>query len=181
MGALAHIVHSGKALYVGISSYSAQETRLAAEILHALGTPCLIHQPSYNMLDRWIEVSLIDVLSTEDIGCIVFSPLAQGLLTNRYLDGIPADSRAAKPHGALREEEVSEETLSKVRKLNQIAKERSQSMAQMAIAWDLRHPAITSVLVGASHPAQIDENIATLERLAFSEDELKAIDDILDG
>lgn len=180
MGALAHIVHSGRALYVGISSYSVQETRLAVDILRSLGTPCLIHQPSYNMFDRWVENGLLDLLSAEGIGCIVFSPLAQGLLTDRYLDGVPEDSRAAKPHSALTRDDVSEETISKVKQLNQIAIQRGQSMAQMAIAWILRHPAITSVLVGASNPTQIDENVAALENQAFSEDAIRAIDDILE-
>ena len=133
------------------------------------------------MLDRWIEDDIIDILAAEGIGCVVFSPLAQGILTDRYLGGIPEDSRAAKPHGALNKEDVSEEVLSKVRQLNQIAKERGQSMAQMALAWDLRHPVITSVLVDASRPAQIDDDVGALQNLAFSEDELAAIDRILNG
>jgi L-glyceraldehyde 3-phosphate reductase len=181
MGALDHIVRQGKALYAGISSYSARETRAALKILGDLGTPCLIHQPSYNMFDRWIEAELINVLATEGIGCIVFSPLAQGLLTDRYLEHIPEDSRAAKPHGVLKREDVTEDVLSKVRQLNQIAKERDQSMAQMAIAWVLRNPVITSALVGASRPSQIDEIIAAPKNPEFSEDELQTIDRILAG
>lgn len=181
MGALDHIVRSGKALYVGISSYSAEKTKRAADILRSLGTPCLVHQPSYNMFDRWIEDGLLDILVIEGIGCAVFSPLAQGLLTNRYLDGIPVDSRAAKPHGALDKEDVSKEILSKVRQLNQIAGERGQSMAQMAIAWDLRHPAITTVIIGASRPSQIEEVIAGLNNLSFSEAELADIERVLKG
>ncbi len=181
MGALDQVVRSGKALYAGISSYAAQETRLAAQTLRELGTPCLIHQPSYNMFNRWIEDGLMDVLATEGIGCIVFSPLAQGLLTGRYLDGIPEDSRAARPHGALKREDVNAEVLSKVSQLNQIARNRGQTMAQMAMAWDLRNPVITSALMGASRPAQIDEAVAALQNLEFSEDELKAIDHILAG
>jgi L-glyceraldehyde 3-phosphate reductase len=181
MGALAHIVRSGKALYVGISSYSSKETRLAVDVLHTLGTPCLVHQPSYNMLDRWIEGGLLDTLAAEGIGCVVYSPLAQGILTDRYLDGIPEDSRAAKLHSTLGKEGVCEEVISKVRRLSQIAKERGQSIAQMALAWDLRHPVITSLLVGASRPAQIDDDIGALQNLTFSEDELIAIDRILNG
>lgn len=181
MGALAHIVRSGKALYVGISSYSSKETRLAVDVLHTLGTPCLVHQPSYNMLDRWIEGGLLDTLAAEGIGCVVYSPLAQGILTDRYLDGIPEDSRAAKLHSTLGKEGVCEEVISKVRRLSQIAKERGQSMAQMALAWNLRHPVITSLLVGASRPAQIDDDIGALQNLTFSEDELIAIDRILNG
>jgi L-glyceraldehyde 3-phosphate reductase len=181
MGALAHIVHSGKALYVGISSYSADETAQAADILQALGTPCLIHQPSYNMLDRWIEDGLLDVLPDKGIGCIVFSPLAQGLLTDRYLGGIPDDSRAGKPNTGLVENDVSDEVLAKVRQLNQIARARGQSMVQMAVAWILRQPAITSVLIGASRPAQIEQILAARDNLQFSTDELSAIDQILAG
>jgi L-glyceraldehyde 3-phosphate reductase len=181
MGALADIVHSGKALYVGISSYSASETGLAVDILHSLGTPLLIHQPSYNMLDRWIEGELLDTLTSKGVGCIVFSPLAQGLLTDRYLNGIPEGSRAAKPDSALEKEDVSEEVLAKVRQLNQIARARGQSMAQMAVAWILRQSAITSVLVGASSSAQIGEDIDALNNLEFSEGELFEIDRVLEG
>jgi L-glyceraldehyde 3-phosphate reductase len=181
MGTLAHIVHSGKALYVGISSYSADETVRAADILQALGTPCLIHQPSYNMLDRWIEDGLLDVLPQKGIGCIVFSPLAQGLLTDRYLGGIPDDSRAGKPNTGLVENDVSDKVLAKVRQLNQIARARGQSMAQMAVAWILRQPAITSVLIGASRTSQIEQILAARDNLQFSTDELSTIDQILAG
>jgi L-glyceraldehyde 3-phosphate reductase len=179
MAALDHIVRCGKALYVGISSYEPEQTRQAARILRELGTPCLIHQPSYNMFDRWIEDGLLDVLEEEGIGCIVFSPLAQGLLTDRYLDGIPEDSRAAKPHGYLSRDDITEERLAKIRNLNEIAQARGQTLAQMALAWNLRHPAMTSVLVGASRPRQIEDNVAALEKLEFTEEELEAIDGIL--
>ena len=179
MAALDHIVRCGKALYAGISSYGPDETRRAARMLRELGTPCLIHQPSYNMFDRWIEDGLLDVLEEEGIGCIVFSPLAQGLLTDRYLDGIPEDSRAAKPHGFLSRDDVTEERLARIRKLNEIAQGRGQSLAQMALAWNLRRPAITSVLVGASCTRQIDANVAALEKLEFSGEELGMIEGIL--
>ncbi len=179
MAALDHIVRCGKALYAGISSYGPDETRRAARMLRELGTPCLIHQPSYNMFDRWIEDGLLDVLEEEGIGCIVFSPLAQGLLTDRYLDGIPEDSRAAKPHGFLSRDDVTEERLARIRKLNEIAQGRGQSLAQMALAWNLRRPAITSVLVGASCTRQIDANVAALEKIEFSGEELGMIEGIL--
>ncbi|NLE43670.1 MAG: L-glyceraldehyde 3-phosphate reductase [Chloroflexi bacterium] len=179
MGALDYIVRSGRALYVGVSMYSPDETRQAARILRGLGTPCLIHQPNYNMFSRWIEDGLLDVLVDEGIGCIVFSPLAQGLLTDRYLAGIPQDSRAAKPHGELDRGEVMDGRLSKVRKLRAIAQARGQTMAQMALAWNLRLPAVTSVLVGASKPEQIEEDVACLTNLEFGPDELQAIDGIL--
>ena len=179
MAALDHIVRCGKALYAGISSYGPDETRRAARMLRELGTPCLIHQPSYNMFDRWIEDGLLDVLEEEGMGCIVFSPLAQGLLTDRYLDGIPEDSRAAKPHGFLSRDEVTEERLVRIRKLNEIAQRRGQSLAQMALAWNLRRPAITSVLVGASCTRQIEVNVAALEKLEFTGEELRTIDRIL--
>jgi L-glyceraldehyde 3-phosphate reductase len=179
MAALDHVVRRGKALYAGISSYTPEQTRQAATILRELGTPCLIHQPSYSMFNRWIEDGLLDVLEEEGIGCIVFSPLAQGLLTDRYLGGIPADSRAAKPHGFLKREQVTDAKLAKVWKLNEIAQARGQSMAQMAIAWNLRHAGMTSVLVGASRVRQIEENVAALNNLAFTAQELEAIDDIL--
>ena len=179
MAALDHIVRCGKALYVGISSYGPDETRRAAKMLRELGTPCLIHQPSYNMFDRWIEDGLLKLLEEEGMGCIVFSPLAQGLLTDRYLDGIPADSRAAKPHGFLSRDEVTEERLVRVRKLHEIAQGRGQSLAQMALAWNLRRPAITSVLVGASTTRQVEVNVAALEKLGFTGEELRTIDRIL--
>jgi L-glyceraldehyde 3-phosphate reductase len=179
MAALDYVVRQGKALYVGISSYTPEQTRQAATILRELGTPCLIHQPSYSMFNRWIEDGLLDVLEEEGIGCIVFPPLAQGLLTDRYLSGIPADSRAAKPHGFLKREQVTDAKLAKVRKLNEIAQARGQRMAQMAIAWNLRHAGMTSVLVGASRVRQIEENVAALNNLAFTAEELEAIDGIL--
>ena len=179
MGALDHIVRQGKALYAGISSYSPEETRRAAHILRKLGTPCLIHQPLYNMFNRWIEDGLLDVLDEEGIGCIVFSPLAQGLLTNKYLDGIPEGSRAAKPHGFLKPAHITDEKLAQVRKLNRIAQARGQTMAQLALAWILRHKGMTSALIGASRVEQIEDSVMTLNNLEFAEDELTAIDDIL--
>lgn len=179
MGALDTIVRSGRALYVGISSYPPEETRRAAEILRALGTPCLIHQPSYNMFNRWIEDGLLDVLEKEGIGCIVFSPLAQGLLTDRYLQGIPDDSRAAKAHGFLRAGQITEERLAVVRALNEIARARGQTLAQMALAWNLRHAGMTSVLVGASRVSQIEDNLGALANLAFTEEELQVIEKVL--
>jgi L-glyceraldehyde 3-phosphate reductase len=179
LGALDHAVRQGKALYAGISSYTAEQTREAVRILRELGTPCLIHQPSYSMFNRWIEDGLLEVLKEEGIGCIVFSPLAQGLLTDKYLEGIPADSRAAKPHGFLRPEQVSEEKLGKVRRLNELARARGQTLAQMALAWVLRHPEMTSALVGASRVSHVEDNVATLENLDFSADELEAIEAIL--
>lgn len=179
MAALDQTVRQGKALYVGISSYTPEQTRQAAEILRSLGTPCLIHQPSYSMFNRWIEDSLLATLGQYGMGCIVFSPLAQGLLTDRYLDGIPGGSRAGKPHGTLRSAQVTEDKLAKVRQLRQIAQARGQTMAQMALAWILRHPGMTSVLPGASQVSQIEDNVAALQNLAFSETELQAIDHIL--
>jgi L-glyceraldehyde 3-phosphate reductase len=181
MAALDYIVRSGKALYVGISSYTPEQTRRASEILRGFGTPCLIHQPSYSMFNRWIEDGLLDVLDEEGIGCIVFSPLAQGLLTDRYLSGIPADSRAAKPHGYLKSAQVTEEKLAKVRELNQMAQVRGQTLAQMALAWVLRHAGMTSALVGVSRVHQIEDNVAALDNLEFTAQELEAIDGILAG
>src|ERR1700730_1783171 len=175
MGALASAVKEGKALYVGISSYSAPRTREAAIILRALGTPLLIHQPSYSMLNRWIEPDLLEVLEAEGAGCIVFSPLAQGLLTDKYLNGVPSGSRASQP-GSLSSEMLSEEVLSKVRALNQIAARRGQSLAQMAVAWTLRDPRVTSALVGASSVHQLEQNVAALDNLDFSEAEVEEID-----
>ena len=166
MGALDYIVRSGRALYAGISSYSAEQTRQAAGILRQLGTPLLIHQPSYNMLDRWIETGLLDVLDEEGIGCIVFSPLAQGLLTDRYLESIPQDSRAGKPGTYLSREDVSATVIEKVRRLNELAAQRGQTMAQMSIAWDLRHLAVTSALIGASRPGQIDDAVGATPKPA---------------
>ena len=180
MGALDSAVKQGKALYVGISSYSAAMTQKAVGILRELGTPCLIHQPSYSLLNRWIEAELLETLAEEGMGCIVFSPLAQGLLTKKYLGGVPEDSRleVGKRTGkqSFKEDFINDNTLSKVRALNDIAEARGQSLAQMALAWCLRHERITSVLIGASRPAQIDENVAALKNLAFSDDELAAID-----
>jgi L-glyceraldehyde 3-phosphate reductase len=175
MGALDTAVRQGKALYAGISSYSPQRTRRAAEILRDLGTPLLIHQPSYSMLNRWIEDGLLDVLGDEGIGCIVFSPLAQGLLTDRYLSGVPEGSRASKP-GTIGRDQLTEETLAKVRALRQIAGRRGQSLAQMAVAWTLRDPRVTSALLGASSVAQLEDNVAALDNLDFDADELAEID-----
>jgi L-glyceraldehyde 3-phosphate reductase len=175
MGALDSAVRQGKALYVGISSYSAERTREAAAILKRLGTPLLIHQPSYSMLNRWIEPDLLNVLKDEGAGCIVFSPLAQGLLTDRYLDGVPAGSRASHP-GSFSTELLTNKNLAKIRALNEIAKRRGQSLAQMAVAWVLRDPVVTSALVGASSVAQLEQNVAALEKLEFSKEELAEID-----
>jgi L-glyceraldehyde 3-phosphate reductase len=174
MGALDAAVRSGKALYAGISSYSPERTRDAASILRSLGTPLLIHQPSYSMLNRWIEGGLLDVLGEEGVGCIAFSPLAQGLLTTKYLDGIPAGSRASR-NGSLSREQLSEKTLAHVRALNAIAAERGQSLAQMAISWTLRDPRVTSALIGASSVAQLEENLAAAGK-TFTADEIAAID-----
>ena len=179
MGALDYIVRSGRALYVGISSYSAEETRTAVRELNRLGTPCLIHQPSYNMFDRWIEKDLMTVLNDEGIGCIAFSPLAQGLLTNRYLEGIPSDSRAAGPVGFLQTSDITPEKIDKVRRLYALAKTRGQNMAQFAIAWVLRLQGMTSALIGASSVKQLEENVAALDRLDFSSAELEEIEKIL--
>ncbi len=179
MGALDHIVRGGKALYAGISNYRPELVRSASAILRKLGTPCLIHQPSYSMFNRWIEDSLLAVLRDEGIGCIAFSPLAQGLLTDRYIEGIPEDSRAAKPHGFLKREQVTEEKLARVRKLREVARARGQSLAQMAVAWVLRHQEMTSALVGASRVTQIEESVGALDNLSFSEAELRSIDSIL--
>lgn len=179
MGALDYIVRSGRALYVGISSYNPEMTRKAVAILRELGTPCLIHQPSYSMINRWVEEGLLDVLAEEGVGCIAFSPLAQGLLTNKYLGGIPGDSRAAKPHGFLKEDRITPQVLAKVSQLNDLAQARGQSLAQMAIAWVLRHPGMTSALVGASRVSQVEDNVAALDNLAFSPEELARIEGIL--
>jgi L-glyceraldehyde 3-phosphate reductase len=176
IGALDTAVRQGKALYAGISSYSAAKTQEAAAIARELGTPIVIHQPSYSMLNRWIEPELLDALEAEGIGCIAFSPLAQGMLTDRYLDGIPPDSRAAREGTALDSERLNEETLAKVRALNEVAAGRGQSLAQMAIAWILRHQGLTSALIGASSVEQLEANVAALDRLEFSDDELAAID-----
>lgn len=179
MGALAHAVHQGKALYAGISNYQADTTKKAAAILRDMGVNCLIHQPKYSMFNRWVEDGLLNVLEENGMGCIPFSPLAQGLLTDKYLKGIPAGSRASKPDGALRIEDVTEQKVSKAKRLNEIALKRKQSLAQMAIAWLLKDERITSVLIGVSSVAQLDDNLKTLANLSFSEDELKKIESIL--
>lgn len=181
MGALDSIVRQGKALYVGISSYSAEQTEEAIEILKDLGTPLLIHQPSYSMLNRWVEDGLQDVLTENGVGSIAFCPLAQGLLTNKYLNGIPEGSRAAKTTGALAENQVTEEVVRRVQLLNEIAAERGQSLAQMSLAWVLRGGRVTSALIGASRVSQIEENIAALNNLEFSKEELARIEDILNS
>ena len=175
LGALATAVQQGKALYAGISSYSAERTRQAAAILRELGTPLLIHQPSYSLLNRWIEGGLLDVLGEEGIGCIVFSPLAQGLLTDKYLDGIPEGSRASR-NESLSRDQLNEDTLAKIRGLTEIAVGRGQSLAQMALAWALRDPRVTSAVIGASSVEQLEANVASLERRDFSSDELAEID-----
>lgn len=181
MGALDSIVRQGKALYVGISAYAPERTRQAIEILRQLGTSCLIHQPRYSLFDRRIEDGLLEVLEEEGVGCIVFSPLEQGLLTDKYLEGIPADSRAAKEHGYLQRNQVSAEALEKVRGLNEVARSRRQTLAQMAVAWVLRHPTMTSALVGASRIEQIEDAVVALSSLEFTESELQRIDGILAG
>lgn len=178
MGALDLIVRQGKALYIGISNYSAEQTQQAESILRELGTPCLIHQPRYNMLDRWVEDGLMEVLGKRGIGCIPFSPLAQGLLTNRYLNEIPEDSRIAKAHGFLKKETLTEQRHKALVQLNQIAITRNQSLAQMAVAWLLKDTRVTSVLVGASSVNQINDNLNALKNLDFTTDELKQIDAI---
>jgi L-glyceraldehyde 3-phosphate reductase len=180
MGALDFIVRSGRALYVGISTYDPEQTRQAAAILRDLGTPCLIHQPRYNMFDRWIEDGLLDVLADEGIGCISFSPLCQGILTDKYLKDIPDDSRAGKYKDGLHwGDSVNQDRIRRVVELNKMAQARGQSMAQMAIAWTLRHPGMTSALIGASRVSHIEEAVAALDNLDFSKDELTAVDEIL--
>ena len=181
MAALDHVVRQGKALYAGISSYDAEQTRRAASILRELGTPCLIHQPSYSMFNRWIEDELLAVLEEKGIGCVVFSPLAQGLLTDRYLAGIPKGSRASRPHGFLRPADITEDRLAKVRRLNELAQARGQTLAQMALAWALRHNAVTSVLVGASRVAQVEDNVEALSNLQFTDEGLAGIDAVLEA
>jgi L-glyceraldehyde 3-phosphate reductase len=175
LGAIDTAVRQGKALYAGISSYSAQRTEEAVGILRDLGTPLLIHQPSYSLLNRWIEPDLLDVLGREGVGAIVFSPLGQGMLTDRYLDGIPADSRAARD-GSLSRSMLSDENLARVRALNEIAQARGQTLAQLALAWTLRDPRVTSTLIGASSVAQLEDNVGALARLDFDEDELAEIE-----
>ncbi len=176
VGALVQAVRSGKALYAGVSNYPPEMTRRAAELLAAAGVPLLIHQPYYNLFDRKVESGLSDVLLEAGAGCIAFCPLAQGLLTNRYLHGIEEGSRASKPHGFLKPSAISEEKLRRVRALSEIAEARGQSLAQLALAWVLSRPAVTTVLIGASKPAQIEENVVALENLTFSAAELASID-----
>jgi L-glyceraldehyde 3-phosphate reductase len=180
MDALAHAVSQGKALYVGISSYDPEQTKKASELLQKRGVRCLIHQPSYSMLNRWIEDGLQDVLEEEGISSIAFCPLAQGLLTSRYLNGIPEDSRATKSQ-FLKEKDITEDVIAKIRKLNEIAKSRGQTMAQLALSWVLREGKVTSVLIGASRKEQIIENVKCLDNLSFTEEELAEIDNILAG
>lgn len=179
MGALDLIVRQGKALYVGLSNYSAEQTKAAAKILKDLGTPCLIHQPCYSMLNRWIEDELVDVLEQEGVGSIAFSPLAGGRLTNRYLNGIPEDSRAASGSVFMKEKDITPELVAKVNALNEVANKRGQSLAQMALAWDLKVGKLTSVLIGASKVSQIEDCVAALNNLEFSEEELRKINEIL--
>jgi L-glyceraldehyde 3-phosphate reductase len=179
MGALDLIVRQGKALYVGISNYNAQEAEAAIAILKQLGTPCLIHQPKYSMFIRDAEAGLLDVLGKDGVGCIPFSPLAQGLLTNKYLHGIPEDSRAAKSTGFLQESQVTDEVIAKIKKLNTLAEKRGQTLAQMALAWLLKDDRVTSVLIGASKPAQLADSLKAMDNISFSSDELEKIEQIL--
>lgn len=179
MAALDLIVRQGKALYVGISNYRNEEAEKALRTLKQLGTPCLIHQPKYSMFERWVEGGLLDILEREGVGCIPFSPLAQGLLTNKYLGGIPTDSRAAKPHGALQESAITEDRIRQIRALDAIARDRGQSLAQMALAWLLKDPRITSVLIGASRPEQLADSLKCLENLQFDKEELARIEAVL--
>jgi len=180
MGALARAVHGGKALYAGISNYPPELAGQAFRILKSTGVPCLIHQPKYSMFNRWVEDGLLNLLENEGVGCIAFSPLAQGLLTDKYLNGIPPGSRAGRPSGALQPDAVTPEVLSRVSALNRLAAERGQTLAQMAIAWLLKDRRVTSVLVGASRVEQLEENLRALDSAPFSEDELQRIQDILD-
>jgi L-glyceraldehyde 3-phosphate reductase len=181
MGALDFAVRSGRALYAGISSYGPEHTREAARILRELGTPCVIHQPAYSLFNRWVEDGLLEVLAEEGIGCIVFSPLAQGLLTNKYLKGLPEGSRATKSHGFLQSDDITEEKLNKIHRLNELAEARGQTLAQLALAWVLRHPIVASALIGASRVQQIEDCVATIHRLDLSAEELRTIEDILAG
>lgn len=181
MGTLDLIVRQGKALYAGISSYSASETEAAVKVLNHLGTPCLIHQPKYSMFDRWVEGGLLDVLGNKGVGCIPFSPLAQGLLTNKYLKGIPEGSRAAshRGNGAIEEDAITDEKIAKIIQLNELALKRGQNLAQMALSWILKDDRITSVLIGVSKPEQVTDSIKCLENISFSADELNTINSIL--
>ena len=179
MQALDFIVRSGRALYVGISNYPADKAREASRILKSLGTPCLIHQPKYSMFERWVEDSLLQTLNEEGIGCIAFSPLAQGLLTDKYLGGIPEGSRASKAHGFLKPAHITDDRIAKVQKLNALAQQRGQTLAQMALAWVLRHEGMTSVLIGASKVSQIEDAVGMLSKIEFSGEELQLIENIL--
>ena len=179
MMALDHIVRSGRALYAGISNYRPAEAKRAFEILQDLGTPCLVHQPNYNMFDRWVEDGLLDTLEAFGVGSVVFSPLFQGLLTDKYLNGIPEDSRASKPSGFLQTDQVNETNIQKVKALNDIAQKRGQKMAQMALAWVLRDDRVTSVIIGASKVSHIEDAVGIQENLSFSSEELEAIEKIL--
>ncbi|WP_066838803.1 L-glyceraldehyde 3-phosphate reductase [Rufibacter ruber] len=179
MGALDSIVRQGKALYVGISNYETPEATRAIEILKELGTPCLIHQPKYSLFVRWVEESLLDLLEQEGVGCIPFSPLAQGLLTNKYLGGVPENSRAAKAHGFLKREDITQDRLEQIQLLNEMAEQRGQSLAQMALAWLLKDPRVTSVLIGASTPAQLADSLKCMQNTRFSTEELEQIERIL--
>jgi L-glyceraldehyde 3-phosphate reductase len=181
MGALATAVQQGKALYVGLSNYKAEEARKAIVLLKSMGVPCLIHQPKYSMFERWVEGGLLDVLEEYGVGCIPFSPLAQGLLTDRYLKGIPENSRAAKVHGFLKTDDITEAKLGQIKKLHMIAQGRGQSLAQMAISWLLKDKRVTTVLIGASSVAQLDNNIDALGNKGYTEEELKAIESVLKG
>ena len=179
MAALDHLVRQGKALYAGISNYNAEQTETAVNVLKSLETPCIIHQPKYSMFERTPEKGLLDVLEKNGVGCIPFSPLAQGMLTDRYLKGIPADSRAAKEHGFLKTNEITTDKLVKIKKLNDLAEKRGQSLSQMAIAWLMKKPVITSVLIGVSSVEQLDANLGTLDNTFFNEEELSEIEKIL--
>lgn len=179
LGAVASAVRQGKAIYAGISNYTAAQTREACRILRDLGCPCLIHQPKYSMYERWVEAELLDVLEQEGVGCIPFSPLAQGLLTDRYLQGIPEGSRASKPHGFLKSNQVTPKRIGQSQRLNAIALQRGQSLAQLALSWVLRDSRITTVLIGASSVEQLDQNLGCLAKRDFSQDELGAIEEIL--
>jgi len=179
MGALDLIVRQGKALYVGISNYQAEEADKAIKILKQLGTPCLIHQPKYSMFERWVEGGLLEVLEADGVGCIPFSPLAQGMLTNKYLHGIPEDSRAAKASGFLQTSQITPERLEEIKQLNELAKQRGQSLAQMALSWILKDPRVTSVLIGASKPEQLADSLKCLDNIVFSKEELAKIETIL--
>ena len=181
MMALDQIVRSGKALYVGISNYDPEQSQKAFDILKSLGTPCLVHQPSYSMFNRWVEDGLLDVLEKNGVGSVVFSPLFQGLLTDKYLNGIPEDSRAAKSHGFLQSSQITADKIEKVKALNEIAKERGQKMSQLALSWVLRDDRVTSVIIGASKVSQIEDAVGILDKLDFTSDELKRIENILNG